>query len=107
MATSTIKADSALYQATLNTGYSGNVWYVKFGRIVIVTLVVSSTKAITAGETIASGMPRPYGGYTIGNYPAFGADLSLRITDTGLLASDSALSAGSRTFRTSFAYISQ
>lgn len=108
MATSTIKLDNTNVQsATLSSGFSGNVHYVRDGRVVTVNLVVSSTSALTAGQTFATGMPQPYEAYTLGLYMPFGMTSGIRLTDSGTLTIDSAQSAGSRTFRTSFSYISQ
>lgn len=108
MATSTIKVNEAnqVHNATLSSGVTGFCSYVQNGRMVTITGVLSTTSAKAAGATLATGLPRPVGGYTIGNFQTFGADIILRVGDGGQLISGSAIASGTSNFRFAYSYVS-
>lgn len=105
--TSIIKVDSAnqVQSATLASGVTGFVSYVKNGRMVTITGVISITSAKTAGATLATGLPKPYNSWTIGNITAFNG-ASFRVSDTGALTTENAISSGTSNIRFAYSYIS-
>ena len=106
MATSTIqRLNNVVSSASLSSGFTGNVWYVQSGKMVIVNLVVTNSTGWSANSEFATGLPRPYGSYTLGVFTPFGADTTICLTDAGGLRLMTALSASQRTFRCAFAYI--
>lgn len=108
MAESTIKANEAnrLHGATLASGVTGFVAYAKCGRMVTLTGVISITSAKAAGATLATGLPNPYNGWTIGNIDPFTSDVKLRIGDNGALITSGALSSGTNNIRFAYSYVS-
>lgn len=107
MASSTIKANDAniVHSATLASGVTGFVSYVQDGCTVTVTGVVSCSSAKAAGATLATGLPKPIGSWTIGNIDTFYSGTVLRIADVGALVTVNSISAGTSNIRFAYSYI--
>ena len=108
MAESIMKTHDAnrLHDATLVSGVTGFLKYVKYGRMVTLTGVISITSAKATGAVLATGLPKPYSGWSIGNIDPFTVDIPLRISDTGTLTAGGALSAGTNNIRFAYSYVS-
>lgn len=107
MATSTIKANDAniVHSATLASGVTGFVEYVKCGRMVTVHGVISTTSAKTAGAVVASGVPRPLKNWTVGNCISFVGDAIFRIADSGTVNTANAIASETQNIRFAYSYI--
>lgn len=103
--TKILQAPQTYHSATLASGVTGWCVYVKCGRLVTVQGVLTITSAKAAGDQLVTGLPRPYGNYTIGSFSAFAVSATFRITDSGGIALNTALAVNSNP-RFAFSYLS-
>ena len=97
---------NTVQQATLNSGITGFVCFVNIGRAVVVTGVVTNANALSTNDVLATGLPRPFNSYTLGDIVPLGnpSSYKIRISDTGNVVVSGTVSAND-TIRFTFAYV--
>lgn len=105
--TKILTAPTELHPATLASGVTGWVNYVQVGRMVTIQGVISVTTAKEASAVLATGLPVPLSGWTLGTILPFSRSAGyLRISSSGQLAADSTIAAGTNDIRFSYSYLS-
>lgn len=98
--------------ATIASGASGEVYYLHFGRLCVVSGAVTINGAMTASQNIASGLPRGLTGSVNYNLRATNANavnenVDLFITYDGYIRNREALASANRSLRFCGAYLTQ
>ena len=98
--------------ATIASGLSGEVYYMHFGRLCVVSGIVNTTGALSAGAVLVTGLPSIYtnaGNFALRatNNSSASENVDLYFSADGEIRNRFALSSASRSLRFCTAYLTR